>query len=193
MREEVPAEKPTTVRRENKMGHRFELSKTTSSGIRETFQGSWYLRPHGMTWNPSEYHFHTPADATPDALTPCGCMVWRNTEGITVRCALLNKPDPAVVGMSGCNPAACALMTAHRMWSDDEPRPVHEIFSRLRARGLWVHPYRSWNSRALFGSVLTVDPGDGTRLQVSKMPGGMFIVVSYPVTAPLVEWTEDRF
>jgi hypothetical protein len=177
------------------MGHRFELNKTTSSGIRETFRGSWYLRPHGTTWSPSEYHFHTPpnADTAPDALTPCGCMVWRNTEGITVRCALLNKPDPESVGLTKCNPSVCALMTAHRMWTDDEPRPVTELMGRLRARGLWVHPYRSWSGRALYGSVLTVDPGDGTRLQASQLPGGMFVVVSYPVTAPLVEWSEDRF
>jgi hypothetical protein len=120
-------------------------------------------------------------------------MVWRNTEGITVRCALLNKPDPESVGLTKCNPSVCALMTAHRMWTDDEPRPVTELMGRLRARGLWVHPYRSWSGRALYGSVLTVDPGDGTRLQASQLPGGMFVVVSYPVTAPLVEWSEDRF
>lgn len=120
-------------------------------------------------------------------------MVWRNTEGITVRCALLNKPDPATAGMPRCNPAACALMTAHRMWSDDEPRPANEFFGRLRARGLWVYPYLSFGGKPLYGSVLTVDPGDGTRMQATQLPGGMFAVVSYPVKAPVVEWTEDRF
>lgn len=175
------------------MGHRFELNETTGPRIRETFRGSWYLRPHGPTWSPSEYHFHTPSDAAPDALTPCGCMVWRNHENITVRCALLNRPDPGVIGVPRCNPAACALVTAHRMWADDEPRPANEIFGRLRARGLWVHPYRARNSRALYGSVLTVDPGDGTRMQASELPGGAFVVVSYPVKTPVVEWTEDRF
>lgn len=120
-------------------------------------------------------------------------MVWRNTEGITVRCALLNRPDPATTGLPRCNPAACALLTAHYMWSDDEPRPAMEILGRLRARGLWVYPYLSFGRKPLYGSVLTVDPGDGTRMQTTQLPGGMFAVVSYPVASPLVEWTEDRF
>jgi len=177
------------------MGHRFELNKTTSSGIRETFRGSWYLRPHGMMWRPSEYHFHTPPadEGAPDALTPCGCMVWRNHEGTTVRCALLNSPHSAATGLPRCNPAACALITAHRMWTDEEPRSAVEFLGRLRARGLWVHRYRSWSTRPTYGAVLTVDPGDGTRMQVSQLAGGMFVVVSYPVKAPLVEWAEDRF
>ena len=120
-------------------------------------------------------------------------MVWRNNEGTTVRCALLNRPDPVAANLPRCNPAACALITAHRMWADDEPRPAAELFGKLRARGMWVYPYRSWGVRPQFGSVLTMEPGDGTRMQVSPQPGGMFVVVSYPVKAPLVDWTEDRF
>lgn len=175
------------------MGHRYELNKTTGSGIREAFLGSRYLRPHGSTWSASEYHFHTPTnDRAPDALTTCGCMVWRNTQGNTVRCALLNKQDLDSDGLPSCNPAVCALMTAHRMWADDEPQPPSAVIGNLRARGLWVHPYRSRCERALYGSVLTVDPGDGTRLQVSQL-GSLYAVVAYTVGTPMIEWAEDRF
>lgn len=120
-------------------------------------------------------------------------MVWRNTEGITVRCALLNTPDKTVTDLPRCSPAVCALMAAHRMWTDEKPCEPGEILVRLRARGLWVKPYFSGDDRPVYGSVLTVDPGDGTRLQVSVMPGGLFAVVSYPISAPVVDWTEDRF
>lgn len=175
------------------MGHRYELNRTTGSGIREAFRGSRYLRPHGETWTASEYHFHTPTNnRAPDALTPCGCMVWRNTEGNTVRCALLNKQDLDASDLPACNPAVCALMTAHRMWADDEPRAPRVILRNLRARGMYVYPYRSLYESALYGAVLTVDPGDGTRLQVSQL-GDLYAVVSHTLGTPLVEWTEDRF
>lgn len=119
-------------------------------------------------------------------------MVWNHADGYTVRCAVMSRPEPPLPSMR-CHVAACALLTAHCMWADDEVTDPSRLLGLLRARGLWYRPYRSdLTDPAYFGSVLTVDPGDGTRMQVSQLNGG-FAVISYPVDAPVLEWEEMIF